>query len=126
MRALPAWRRWHWPVPGVVRRPAYRRFQALGAVAAARETAEQLRASAQRIPRRSRAAIERGVLTPTEEGIARLVATGASNESIAASLVVSVRTVETHLTRIYQKTGCRGRAALAVWWTARTERHPGS
>jgi DNA-binding CsgD family transcriptional regulator len=32
---------------------------------------------------------------------------------------VSVRTVDSHLARIYRKTGQRGRVALANWWRDR-------
>jgi DNA-binding CsgD family transcriptional regulator len=103
---------------------AYRMFQALGAVTAARQTAERLRAAAQRIPRRTRSSVERGGLTPTEHAIARLVAAGSSNEQAAETLGISARTVETHLTKIYQKTGQRGRSALIAWWSRRSPEPP--
>jgi DNA-binding CsgD family transcriptional regulator len=52
-------------------------------------------------------------LTPTERRIAELVASGHSNPQIAATLYISVKTVEANLTRIYRKLGLRGRVDLA-------------
>jgi DNA-binding CsgD family transcriptional regulator len=52
-------------------------------------------------------------LTPTERRIAELVAAGHSNSEIAATLFISVKTVEANLTRIYRKLGVRGRVDLA-------------
>jgi DNA-binding CsgD family transcriptional regulator len=51
-------------------------------------------------------------LTATEQRVADLVAQGLANKEIAAVLVVSVRTVEAHLTRVYAKLGVRSRTAL--------------
>jgi DNA-binding NarL/FixJ family response regulator len=51
-------------------------------------------------------------LTPTEERVAELVASGQSNKQVAHELVVSVSAVERHLTRIYEKLGVRSRAEL--------------
>lgn len=53
------------------------------------------------------------VLTPTEERIAELVAEGQTNREVAASLFLSVKTVETNLTRIYRKLGVGSRRELA-------------
>jgi len=55
----------------------------------------------------------RAQLTPTELETARLAAAGHSNREIADRLVVSVRTVENRLYRIYEKLGVPGRGLLA-------------
>lgn len=52
-------------------------------------------------------------LTPTEEQVAALAAEGLTNRQIAERLVLAVRTVEAHLTRIYAKLGVRSRTELA-------------
>jgi DNA-binding CsgD family transcriptional regulator/tetratricopeptide (TPR) repeat protein len=52
------------------------------------------------------------VLTPTEERVAQLVAQGKSNREVAGELFVSVKTVESNLTRIFHKLGIRSRAEL--------------
>lgn len=52
-------------------------------------------------------------LTATEERVAALAADGRTNRQIAAELVLTVRTVEAHLTRIYAKLGVRSRTELA-------------
>lgn len=48
-------------------------------------------------------------LTTTELTIARLVGGGASNKEIAATLSLSVKTVEGHLTSVYRKLGVENR-----------------
>ena len=53
-------------------------------------------------------------LTPVEERIADLVAAGQTNREVAATLFMSVRTVESHLGRIYRKLGVRSRTELAA------------
>ena len=53
-------------------------------------------------------------LTPQEEAVAELVASGLSNREVAAELFVSMKTVQYHLTRIYAKLGVRSRTELAV------------
>jgi DNA-binding CsgD family transcriptional regulator len=53
------------------------------------------------------------MLTPTERRISDLVAAGQTNPEIAATLYISVKTVEANLTRIYRKLGLRSRVELA-------------
>ena len=53
-----------------------------------------------------------GKLSVRERELVTLVAQGASNAQIAAQLLISVRTVGSHLDRIRDKTGCRRRADL--------------
>ncbi len=55
-----------------------------------------------------------GVLTPGQERVSALAAQGYSNKEIAELLVVSLRTVETHLTSAYRKLGIAGRSQLAA------------
>ena len=57
---------------------------------------------------------ERALLTRREREVLRLVATAASNDAIAAELVLSVRTVERHVENIYDKIGVSGRTARAA------------
>jgi DNA-binding NarL/FixJ family response regulator len=64
-----------------------------------------------RVPRvRSRAA---GLLTETEEQVARLVQQGMRNRDIAAALHYSPRTIEVYLSRIYGKLHVSSRLELA-------------
>lgn len=53
-------------------------------------------------------------LTPVEQRVADMVAAGQTNREVAAAMVTSVRTVESHLGRIYRKLGIRSRTELAA------------
>lgn len=54
-----------------------------------------------------------GALTPTEVKIALLVAEGRPNPGIAAELLLSPRTVQTHVSHILAKLGLRSRTEIA-------------
>jgi DNA-binding CsgD family transcriptional regulator len=71
--------------------------------------AERARAERARIGGR----VTSGALTETERRIAELVSEGRSNKEVAARLFITPRTVEGHLTRIYEKLGVHSRAELA-------------
>ena len=64
--------------------------------------------------RGGRAARPRG-LTEREVEVARLVAAGRTNREIAEALVVSERTVTTHLDHIFGKLGVSSRTAVATF-----------
>ncbi len=53
-------------------------------------------------------------LTPREVEVVRLIAEGHSNDAIARRLVVSPRTVHTHVTNAMRKSGCGNRTELGV------------
>jgi DNA-binding CsgD family transcriptional regulator len=61
-------------------------------------------------------------LTGRELTVARLASEGYSSKSIARQLAVSVRTIDSHLTRAYKKLGVAGRDELAS--TLSTEKLP--
>ena len=52
------------------------------------------------------------VLTPSEQRVAELAATGMTNRDVAAALFISPKTVEANLARIYRKLGIKTRAEL--------------
>lgn len=54
-------------------------------------------------------------ISEREMDVLRLLAQGCTNKDIAQTLVLSVRTVETHLRSIFGKIGARSRTDAAVW-----------
>ncbi len=56
-----------------------------------------------------------GGLSRQEFEVLRFVSSGYTNREIAATLVLSVRTVENHIANAYGKIGARGRAAATSW-----------
>jgi DNA-binding CsgD family transcriptional regulator len=82
-------------------------FEQLGCPGWAQVAAEELN----RISGRRRAA--GASLTPSEQRVAELVASGLSNKEVAGQLFISVYTVEAHLSNVYTKLGIRSRAQLA-------------
>jgi DNA-binding CsgD family transcriptional regulator len=85
---------------------ASRIFETLGAA----RWADRSRAELARIAGRASHPLS---LTPTEEQVAMLVADGRTNHEVAASLFISIKTVEANLTRIYRKLGVSSRRELA-------------
>jgi DNA-binding NarL/FixJ family response regulator len=61
------------------------------------------------------------ILTKRERDVAALVAAGRSNKDIAAELVISVRTAETHVEHILAKLGFTSRTQIAAWMA---DQHP--
>jgi DNA-binding CsgD family transcriptional regulator len=118
-----------WPVPlergrtllalGALQRRARRRRDARATLTGALRLFEQLGAPI--FAQRARAELERiagrapsgSELTPAEQRIAELVARGLTNREVAQELMIATHTVETALTRIYQKLRVRSRTELA-------------
>lgn len=57
----------------------------------------------------------RRILTPREEGVLRLAATGITNKQIAVRLGLSTRTVDRHVSNILAKLGVPSRAAATAY-----------
>ncbi len=116
LEAAEAYASWTEPRPG---RPALTGRAAGGQlVAAARaglldpDSVEAVLAGAGQQPSRARAGPS---LTPRELDVLELTARGLSNRQIAVALQISGRTVGHHLAHVYDKTGRRSRAGVAVW-----------
>ena len=58
-------------------------------------------------------------LTRRERDVAALVSRGLSNNQIAGTLVISARTVETHVQHVMNKLGVSTRAQIAAWAAAK-------
>jgi pimeloyl-ACP methyl ester carboxylesterase/DNA-binding CsgD family transcriptional regulator len=56
-------------------------------------------------------------LTPRQREVAALIAEGLTNREIAARLVLTERSVESHVDRIRIRLGVRSRTQVAVWMT---------
>jgi DNA-binding NarL/FixJ family response regulator len=54
-------------------------------------------------------------LTPREQEILRLIATGANNREIADTLFISEKTVRNNITNIFSQLGLRDRTQAAIW-----------
>lgn len=87
-------------------------FAALGAQPFLERTERELMASGLAPARRKDYDPNR--LTPHELAVANLVGKGMSNRQIAAEIMVSIKTVQAHLTKIYAKVGVASRAELAA------------
>lgn len=53
--------------------------------------------------------------SPAEMRVLAELRRGRSNKAIAAALVLSPRTVESHISNLLAKTGCRNRIQLLLW-----------
>jgi len=82
-------------------------FHELGSTGWEEATRSELARVGARRPRRA------GELTPAERRVVELAGQGLANKEIARTLVVSVHTVEVHLSHAYAKLGVRSRAQLA-------------
>lgn len=58
-------------------------------------------------------------ITAAEQRVLDALGSGGSNRAIAAQLVISPRTVESHVSNLLAKTGCRNRTQLVLWTLSR-------
>jgi DNA-binding CsgD family transcriptional regulator/tetratricopeptide (TPR) repeat protein len=107
-------------VLGGVQRRMKQRRAARETLTAAREVLEaagavlwSARAAAELARVSGRAPAASGELTETERRVAELIAAGLTNREVAAELFVTVRAVESTLTKLYAKLGVRSRTQLA-------------
>jgi DNA-binding NarL/FixJ family response regulator len=91
---------------------AAERFEALGAGPWSERCAQEIERCGLRPKKRSDAYDTE--LTAQERLVARLVADGRTNREVATELVISVKTVEHHLSSVYSKLGLRSRTELAA------------
>ncbi|MFD8750205.1 ATP-binding protein [Kitasatospora sp. NPDC059577] len=92
-------------------------YTGLGATWGLRHAQARLRAAGLRLGARGprpRAASGWQSLTPTELRVARGIADGGSNPEIAAELMLSTRTVQTHVSHILAKLSFRSRVEIAA------------
>lgn len=59
-------------------------------------------------------------ITPAEARVLRELRKGLSNRAIADELVLSPRTVESHISSLLAKTACANRTQLLLWFLAST------
>ena len=91
-------------------RAALETFDELGAGPWGDRSRRELRASGESARRRDPSTVLE--LTPQEHHVVRLVKGGLSNRDVAGRLFLSPRTVEYHLSHVYQKLGVRSRGEL--------------
>jgi ATP/maltotriose-dependent transcriptional regulator MalT len=101
------------------RRAALDEFTALGAGRRAERTRRALRADGVRVVAARATRDPACPLTARELEIAGLVTEGLTNPQIATRLVLSVRTLTSHLEHIYTRLEIGSRTALARWMTDR-------
>lgn len=86
-------------------------FQGMGATGLAEQARNELRATGEKT--RTRTPGAELDLTPQEARVAKLAATGSTNNEIAEQLFISPSTVDYHLAKVFRKLGVRSRAQLA-------------
>ena len=90
---------------------AYQLFDRLGVHRLSRQAGRRLQALGAKVPRRQRRAA--GLLSESEDRVARLVQQGMRNREIAAALHYSPRSIEVYLSRVYAKLRVSSRLELA-------------
>jgi DNA-binding NarL/FixJ family response regulator len=84
-----------------------------GAIAISRELADRVLRQDPDV--RSGDAAVRALLSDREHDVLRLVTKGWSDSEVAVELGIRLRTVQSHLARVREKTGLRRRSELVIW-----------
>ena len=92
-------------------REAVKLARQCGAARIAKRAHSELQASGETVRRYTPIGVES--LTPSERRAAEMAATGMTNRQIAQSLFVTIKTVEAHLSAVYDKLDIDGRRCLA-------------
>ncbi|HEV7495568.1 ATP-binding protein [Baekduia sp.] len=92
-------------------RAAMAAFTSMGAEAFAHRAERELRATGEHARPRTVETLDQ--LTPQEQQIARLAASGTTNREIAAQLFIAQSTVEYHLRKVFRKLDVKSRTQLA-------------
>ena len=101
--------------------PELRRFWEAGRAVSLEEAIEEALAFAEHAPPRVTPSEPSGVagtitlLSSRERDVAYLIARGYSNPQISTELMITRRTVESHVTTILSKLGLSSRTQLALW-----------
>ena len=93
-----------------------------GGVAVARRAAHELEATGEKVPRYTPIGVD--TLTASERRVAQMASRGMTNREIAASLYVTIKTVESHLRATYDKLGIRSRQKLATALATAADEEP--
>jgi DNA-binding CsgD family transcriptional regulator len=113
------------PYEAIAEEAAGNQHEALALYRAMGNVPETRRLEAQEVPR-NRVGRAKNELTRREREIAELVAQGRSNRAIAEALVLSERTVETHVASILAKLDLDSRAEVAAFVARTSDRAPTS
>ncbi len=92
-----------------------RRHEAVALAESGRRRESTARPRAASVSARRAGGVARSALSPREWEIAELIAAGAPNKTVAARLSLSPKTVEKHLSSIYEKLGLGNRSELAAF-----------
>ena len=95
------------------------------------DEADRARSSGRRLSNAQVGAIARRVLrasqlTPREQQVARLIASGCTNRQIGRELGIAEKTTEVHVHHIIGKLGARCRSEVAAWVGAQGAGGPGA
>jgi len=92
-----------------------RRFAVLTTGGKDADTAEAVARALDETVEKAEEASARQLLSRREQQVAALVSQGLSNKDIAQRLVLSSRTVESHIERIMNRLGMASRTEIAAW-----------